>query len=86
MEKLKYYQKKKLVNNMGLFKWLCALFGCESKCHFNAEALPDDFLDIDLSQYSLKEKDLKAIYKIMVKRPSVITHKHRRPTRQSEVI
>lgn len=70
---------------MGLFKWLCALFGCESKCVFNKEALPDDFLDIDLNQYSLKEKDLKAIYKIMVKRPSKHTYVHKRPRQYDSV-
>tara|TARA_R110000868_G_scaffold52579_1_gene165923 strand:+ start:910 stop:1128 length:219 start_codon:yes stop_codon:yes gene_type:complete len=61
---------------MGLLKWLCALFKCESKCIFNVDSLPDDMLDIDLSQYTLKEKDYKAIYKIMLKRPSIMTHKH----------
>ena len=48
----KYYLKKKLLNSMGLAKWLAGLFKCESKCVFNVDTLPEDFLDIDLSKYN----------------------------------
>ena len=61
---------------MGLIKWICSRFKCASNCAFNVDDLPHDLLDIDLSKYRLKEKDLKAIMKIMEKRPSKHDYKH----------
>jgi len=61
---------------MGLVKWICSRFKCTSNCAFNVDDLPHDLLDIDLSKYRLKEKDYKAILKIMAKRPSKHDYKH----------
>tara|TARA_R110000787_G_scaffold158123_1_gene272047 strand:- start:9361 stop:9585 length:225 start_codon:yes stop_codon:yes gene_type:complete len=59
-----------------IIKWLCKRFKCDSECTFNVADLPKDLLHIDLSQYQLKPEDLKVIWNIQNKRPSVHNYKH----------
>jgi hypothetical protein len=69
----------------GIIKWLCKRFKCGSECMFNVEDLPIDLLDIDLSKYQLKDEDLKRIWKIQSKRPSVHNYKHQNPRYQNAI-
>lgn len=64
-----------------LVQWILKRFSCTSgsECVFNAKDLPHDFLSIDLSQYKLKDEDLKFLKKIVDKRPSVHHYKHSKP-------
>ncbi len=53
---------------MGLLKWLLKHFKCNSKCSFNDEFFDDSHLNRKLSLYSLKNKDIQRILKILHKR------------------
>ncbi len=53
---------------MGLLKWLLKHFKCNSKCSFNDEFFDDSHLNRKLSLYTLKNKDIQKILKILQKR------------------
>ena len=55
---------------MGIIKWICSHFKCKSDCSMN-EDINDDIINIDLTQYKLQPEDLKFLYKIHTKRPSI---------------
>ena len=63
---------------MGLLKWLCKKFKCNSSCAYdgNQEFLNNDILNERLSNYQLKIKDLKKIYRILGKRETITVDKH----------
>lgn len=65
-----------------LIKWILERSTCTSgsECVFNAKDLPADFLCVDLSQYKLKNKDLKYLKKLVDKRPSIHNYKHSKST------
>ena len=58
---------------MGLLKWLCKKFKCNSNCAYNGneEFLNQDIMNERLSNYQLKIKDLKKIYRILGKRETL---------------
>jgi len=58
---------------MGLLKWLCKKFKCNSSCTYNGneEFLNHDIMNETLSNYQLKIKDLKKIYRILGKRKTI---------------
>ena len=58
---------------MGLLKWLCKKFKCNSSCVFdgNEEFLNNQIMNERLSNYQLKIKDLKKIYRILGKRETI---------------
>lgn len=62
---------------MGLLKWLGARFKCNSGCAYNGneEYLNEDILNERLSNYQLKIKDLKKIYRILGKRETICVPK-----------
>jgi len=62
---------------MGLLKWLCKKFKCNSSCAYdgNQEFLNNDILNERLSNYQLKIKDLKKIYRILGKRETITVDK-----------
>tara|TARA_R110001592_G_scaffold280894_3_gene548272 strand:+ start:735 stop:947 length:213 start_codon:yes stop_codon:yes gene_type:complete len=62
---------------MGLIKWLCKKFKCNSSCAYdgNQEFLNNDILNERLSNYQLKIKDLKKIYRILGKRETITLDK-----------
>ncbi len=53
---------------MGFLKWLLKHFSCKSNCSFNNEFFEEIHLNRKLSQYSLKNKDIQTIMKILNKR------------------
>ena len=53
---------------MGLIKWLCRRFKCNSECIFNEEVVDIDKMNINLNNYELKYKDIHKIHKILIKR------------------
>ena len=53
---------------MGLIKWICKRFKCESSCRFNEEVFDIDKMNINLNNYQLKYKDINTIHKILIKR------------------
>lgn len=53
---------------MGLLKWICKRFKCESSCMFNEEIFDIDKMNINLNNYQLKYKDIHKIHKILIKR------------------
>lgn len=61
-----------------LIVWILERSTCTSgsECAFNVRDLPEDFLCVDLSQYKLKDKDLKYLKKLVDKRPSIHNYKH----------
>lgn len=62
---------------MGLIKWLLKKFKCNSSCSYdgNEEFLNNDILNERLSNYQLKIKDLKKIYRILGKRQTITLDK-----------
>ncbi len=58
---------------MGLLKWLCKHFKCNSSCAYdgNEQYLDNEILNQRLSNYQLKVKDLKKIYRILGKRETI---------------
>ena len=62
-----------LYHNMGLLKYFFNKFRCKSNCQFNLEDLPKDILDINLKSFKLTDKDLKYIWNIANKRPSLLS-------------
>jgi hypothetical protein len=62
---------------MDLIKALFKKFKCSSECDFNIKDVPDDLFRIDLSQYMLKDKDVKRLLKIQKNRPSKHNYTHR---------
>ena len=58
---------------MGLLKWLCKHFKCNSACAYNGndEYLNPKMLEERLSNYNLKIKDIKKIYRILGKRETI---------------
>lgn len=62
---------------MGLIKWLCKKFKCNSSCAYNGneEFLNHDLMNERLSNYQLKIKDLKKIYRILNKRETLTIEK-----------
>lgn len=62
---------------MGFLKWLCKRFKCTSNCMLNDD-IPIDIQNMDLSKYQLKPEDLKLLFKIQSKRPSIYNYKHPR--------
>ena len=58
---------------MSLLKWLCKKFKCNSSCAFdgNEEFLNNQIMNERLSNYQLKIKDLKKIYRILGKRETI---------------
>lgn len=62
---------------MGILKNILKRFACNSNCTFNQESFHDnEYVNIDLSKYKLKIKDMKNIEKIIRKRPSINTYRH----------
>ena len=53
---------------MGLFKWMCRRFSCESRCKFNNHDFDPDILNHRVSEYQLKYKDVERITRILTKR------------------
>ena len=63
---------------MGLVKWLCKRFSCNSNCKFNDEMFDMDLHSESLSSFKLKHKDMITIHKILNKRDlHSDEHKHR---------
>ena len=62
---------------MGLLKWILKKFSCNSSCAYdgNQEFLNHDILNERLSNYQLKIKDLKKIYRILGKRETITLDK-----------
>jgi len=62
---------------MGLIKWLLKKFKCKSSCSYdgNEAFLNHDILNERLSNYQLKIKDLKKIYRILGKRETITVGK-----------
>jgi len=58
---------------MSLLKWLCKKFKCNSSCAFdgNEEFINNEIMNERLSNYQLKIKDLKKIYRILGKRETI---------------
>ena len=58
---------------MGLLKWVAKRFKCNSACTYNGddEYLNEDIMNERLSNYQLKIKDLKKIYRILGKRETI---------------
>ena len=58
---------------MGFLKWLCKHFKCKSSCSYdgNEEFLNNEIMNERLSNYQLKIKDLKKIYRILGKRETI---------------
>ena len=63
---------------MGLLKWLCRKFKCNSNCAYNGneEFLNHDIMNETLANYQLKIKDLKKIYRILGKRETITIKKN----------
>jgi len=53
---------------MGLLKWFCKRFICNSSCSYNNEIFCKESLCTNLDSYDLKFKDIKKIMKILNKR------------------
>ena len=53
---------------MGLLKWFCKRFICNSSCSYNNEIFCKESLNTRLDCYDLKFKDIKKIMKILNKR------------------
>ena len=54
-----------------MFKWILRLFSCKSECLFNPQRdCPGEMFQEPwkLEDFSLKDKDLKALHKIFTKR------------------
>jgi hypothetical protein len=62
---------------MGLLKWLCKRFKCNSSCAYdgNEAFLDNEILNQRLSNYQLKLKDVKKIYRILGKRETICVDK-----------
>jgi len=58
---------------MGLLKWLCKKFKCQSSCAYdgNDTIFNKNSMNKNLSHYQLKIKDIKKIMKILNKRELV---------------
>lgn len=58
---------------MGFLKWLCKHFKCNSACTYNGneEFLNSEIMNERLSNYQLKIKDIKKIYRILGKRETI---------------
>ena len=63
---------------MGLLKWICVKFKCNSNCAYNGneEFLNHDIMNETLSNYQLKIKDVKKIYRILGKRETITIKKN----------
>ena len=57
-----------------MLKRLMKLFSCKSECNFNPKELPEEMMSDPwhLDDFELKDKDLKRLYKIFVKRKKSI--------------
>ena len=53
---------------MGLLKWFFKHFKCKSNCSFNDTIFDDLHLQRRLTNYTLKQKDVQKILKILHKR------------------
>jgi len=62
---------------MGFIKWLCKHFKCNSACTYNGndEYLNNNMMEQRLSNYNLKIKDIKKIYRILGKRETISIEK-----------
>ena len=62
---------------MGVLKWLARRFKCNSACAYNGddEYLNSELMNERLSNYQLKIKDLKKIYRILGKRETICIQK-----------
>jgi len=62
---------------MGLLKWICIKFKSNSNCAYNGneEFLNHDIMNETLSNYQLKIKDVKKIYRILGKRETLTIKK-----------
>ena len=58
---------------MGLIKFFVSMFSCKSSCKFNNSEYNIDLHNKSLSQFKLKNKDITAIHKILVKRELHLT-------------
>ena len=54
---------------MGILKWLCRKFKCESSCMFNEQEFNMAHHHQCIGDYQLKHKDIEKIHKILNKRP-----------------
>ena len=58
---------------MGLIKWFCKMFKCESSCMFNETEYNHSHHHNKLSDYNLKYKDMEKIHRILSKRQMKLT-------------
>jgi len=56
---------------MGIVKWLCSRFNCNSTCSFNNELFDAELHNLTLSKFELKHKDMLVIHKILKKRKKI---------------